>query len=120
MTSQDRTDLKAGAKRQILDNYKFYVLLSILWMALWWIGNTMYTRNMNIISQINAGSAGFSLSGLFSFAGLFMIVAAMLRAGSQLTMIDIDRGSTQMDNPIQRSFMLFDKGQYLLVFWLRF
>lgn len=114
MTSQDRTDLKAGAKRQILDNYKFYVLLSILWMALWWIGNTMYTRNMNIISQINAGSAGFSLSGLFSFAGLFMIVAAMLRAGSQLTMIDIDRGSTQMDNPIQRSFMLFDKGQYFL------
>lgn len=43
-----------------------------------------------------------------------MIVAAMLRAGSQLTMIDIDRGSTQMDNPIQRSFMLFDKGQYFL------
>ncbi|MCF7523127.1 hypothetical protein L3X07_06800 [Levilactobacillus brevis] len=89
MTSQDRIDLKAGAKRQILDNYKFYVLLSILWLALLWIGDTMYTRNMNIISQINAGSAGFSLSGLFSFAGLFMIVAAILRAGS-LTMIDID------------------------------
>lgn len=43
MTSQDRTDLKAGAKRQILDNYKFYVLLSILWMALWWIGNTIWS-----------------------------------------------------------------------------
>ncbi|AKP64031.1 DUF975 family protein [Levilactobacillus koreensis] len=114
MDSQDRVNLKMGAKRQVLDHYKFYVLLSILWLALWWIGDTMYTRDINLITRINEASSGWSFNSFFSFAGIFFIVASMLHVGTQLTMIDLDRATAEMDNPIQRSFALFDKGQYFL------
>jgi len=114
MDKQDRVNFKLGAKEQISTHFKFYLLLSILWLALQWIGGTMYARDLNWAERINENSANFNVSGFFSFAGLFFFVAAMLRMGTRLTMIDLDRGKATLDNPIQRSFALFDKGQYFL------
>ncbi|WP_203639074.1 DUF975 family protein [Levilactobacillus wangkuiensis] len=113
MDKQDRLNFKLGAKQQVTTNFKFYLLLSILWLALQWIGGSMYARDMNWVARINEEN-GMGLNGFFSFAGLFFLVAAMLRMGARLTMIDLDRGKATLDNPIQRSFALFDKGQYFL------
>lgn len=114
MDKQDRLNLKLGAKEQITGNFKFYLLLSILWIALWWIGDMMYTRDFNVAQRLAEGNGTMDFNGFFSFAGLFFLVASMLRMGARLTMIDLDRGSATTDNPIQRSFALFDKGQYFL------
>lgn len=114
LDKQDRLNFKMGAKQLVTNNFKFYLLLSILWLALQWIGGTMYARDLNWAQRISEGSGNFSFNGFFSFAGLFFLVAAMLRVGTQLTMIDLDRGKVPADNPIQRSFTLFDKGQYFL------
>lgn len=58
--------------------------------------------------QVNVTTGGSALAGVFG------IVASMLQSGSQLTMIDIDRGTATLDNPMQRTFKLFEKSQY---FW---
>ncbi|TGD17748.1 DUF975 family protein [Levilactobacillus suantsaiihabitans] len=115
MDKQDRVNFKLGAKQQVSNNFKFYLLLSILWMAMQWIGGSMYARDLNWAERVlSDGSATVGWNGFFSFAGLFFLVASMLRMGVRLTMIDLDRGKIEADNPIQRSFALFDKGQYFL------
>ncbi|KRO04499.1 integral membrane protein [Levilactobacillus paucivorans] len=113
MDSQDRIDFKLGAKAQVLDHFKFYFLLTILWLALGFIGGLTYQRSMNWIMAVNNNS-GFVLGGGLSLAGVLTIASAIMRVGSQLTMIDLDRGKITMDSPLQRSFALFDKGQYFL------
>lgn len=114
MDSQDRINFKLGAKRQILDHLSFFILLSILWIALNWIGGMVYERSMNVFTEtVNNGGLGLK-TNVFSFGWLLIIAGQMLRAGTRLTMIDIDRGSAELDNPIQRSFKLFDNGRYFL------
>lgn len=114
MDSQDRINFKLGAKSQILDHIGFYILLSILWIALNWIGGMVYERSANIFTQTLATNGGTTISGFFSFGWLLIIAGSMMRAGTRLTMIDIDRGTAKLDNPIQRSFKLFDNGRYFL------
>ena len=114
MDSQDRINFKLGAKRQVLDNIGFYILLSILWLALNWIGGMVYERSMNVFTQTVTNNGGTFLSGGFSFGWLLIIAGQMMRAGTRLTMIDIDRGNAELNNPIQRSFKLFDNGRYFL------
>ncbi|NLR32412.1 DUF975 family protein [Levilactobacillus tujiorum] len=114
MDSQDRINFKLGAKSQILDHLGFYILLSILWLALSWIGGMVYERSVNVFTQTVTTNGGTFMGSVFSFGWLLIIAGQMLRAGTRLTMIDIDRGNAQLDNPIQRSFKLFDNGRYFL------
>ncbi|AYM01967.1 DUF975 family protein [Levilactobacillus yiduensis] len=115
MDKQDRLNFKLGAKQQVSSNFKFYLLLSILWMAMQWIGSSMYARDVSWAERVlSDGSTAIGWNGFFSFAGMFFLVASMLRVGVRLTMIDLDRGKIEANNPIQRSFALFDKGQYFL------
>ncbi|WP_407885782.1 DUF975 family protein [Levilactobacillus sp. N40-8-2] len=114
MDSQDRINFKLGAKSQILDHIGFYILLSILWIALNWIGGMVYERSVNIFTQTLSNNGSTVISGFFSFGWLLIIAGSMMRAGTRLTMIDIDRGTAELDNPIQRSFKLFDNGRYFL------
>lgn len=114
MDSQDRINFKLGAKRQILDHLSFFILLSILWIALNVIGGMVYERSLNGVTDTMTGTGWSFTANIFSFGWLLIIAGQMLRAGTRLTMIDIDRGSAELDNPIQRSFKLFDNGRYFL------
>lgn len=116
MTSQDRINIKSGAKGQVLDHFSFYILLVILWVAMNWIGRNLSGQNVVGVQRaiLNGNATVQVASGAGSFALILTIVASMLRAGAQLTMIDIDRGVATLDSPVQRSFKLFEKGQYFL------
>ncbi|MGP4115742.1 DUF975 family protein [Levilactobacillus zymae] len=115
MTSQDRKNLKLGAKRQILDQFKFYLLLSILWLALYWVGAQINDRHLGWITEALTGNLRLTdYAGPFSFAGLLMLVGAVLHAGTMLTMIDVDRGTLELDQPVQRSLRVFENGRYFL------
>ena len=115
MTAADRINLKAGAKKQVLDQFKFYFLLAILWLALNWVSEMISDRNVSGLQRILEGTDSLATSaGAMSFAGLLVIVSLMLRAGVQLTMVDLDRGTAQFDNPMQRGFKLFEDSHY---FW---
>ncbi|HIW71299.1 MAG TPA: DUF975 family protein [Candidatus Levilactobacillus faecigallinarum] len=113
MTSTDRINIKAGAKAQILDHFSFYLLLSILWLALSWIGGEISSRNIVRFQEAFLNNNPVTMT--LSFTMIFTFVAGILRAGAQLTMIDIDRGVVEgYTEPVQRSFKLFEKGQYFL------
>ncbi|GEO70398.1 DUF975 family protein [Levilactobacillus acidifarinae] len=115
MTSQDRKNLKLGAKRQVLDHFKFYLLLSILWLALYWVGAEINDRHIGWVTEAMTGNLHLTeYAGPFSFAGLLMLVGAVLHAGTMLTMIDVDRGTVQLDQPVQRSLRVFENGRYFL------
>ena len=115
MTTEDRLNIKAGAKNQVWTHFSFYILLTILWIALTWIGNMISNQNsVSVMQSIAAGHQVNVTTGGSALAGVFSIVASMLQSGSQLTMIDIDRGTATLDNPMQRTFKLFEKSQY---FW---
>ncbi|GAY73872.1 DUF975 family protein [Lentilactobacillus kosonis] len=113
MSKTSRVNIKEWSKKELNSNFKFYVVLIIC--ALLAIILSRGISSWPDVHQIDIENTSLNfIYGWFGLSFAVSVIGAMFQTSAMFTMIDITRGEEKHTAPMQKTFAIFDKGQYFL------
>ncbi|WP_268913932.1 DUF975 family protein [Lentilactobacillus sp. SPB1-3] len=110
MSAVNRITIKEWAKKELNQHFRFYVILIICALLA-----LILSQGISSWYQFsNVGDPDPVVSTWLGIAFLISVIASMFKTSAMFTMIDITRGETDQTEPMQKTFSIFDNGQYFI------